>query len=125
MGCATDPFTRWLHKRLTHRFRNADLLRPYPMAFSSIKKESQFFLDDRISRHIKRIDKAIEELSKANILLRVEQDIKRGTGRGKPIIDAVWKIYPHPSQVSERKLPTHVPAKLMPCRFTMKFNWFH
>ena len=99
-----DPLSRWVHKRITHRFTQASLLETYNISLSRIVNESGYLeKGGRVRRHVARIDKVLQDLCDAHVLTYTDKDERRGTGRGKPIQEVIWTLHPHPAFCSEVK----------------------
>lgn len=98
-----DPFARWLHRRMTHRFTNAQLMGSYHLALSTMQEDSALLDGDNITRIVKRVDACFRELKKNGVLSTVEKEIHRDTGRGRKILDVVWTVYPLPDFVRDIK----------------------
>jgi len=98
-----DRLAAWLQKRVTHRFTNASVMTSYHLSLTTIDAESGYFNDEKISRKIARIDRCIKEMSKAKIICNANKTIEQADTRGKPIVEVVWELYPHPEHVSEVK----------------------
>ncbi len=99
-----DPLTRWLYKRITHRFTQASMVEQYKMLLSTIEEESGFFQEtDAPARKVARVDKCIKELNKGLILGACEKDVRKAETRGRPIKDVLWILHPYPDFVREAK----------------------
>ena len=81
------PLSRWLHRRLSHNFINADLIRPYNILLSSIQRDSGFLQQSRMNDRIRTLDKALDELVEQKVLMDYEKEYWR---KGKAIQDVKY-----------------------------------
>ena len=84
---------RWLHKQLSLKFTFASLLTPFEMRYSTIKRDSALLEHYGLERQrIQALDKSLDELKTARVLLKIEKNTVLGT-RGK-IDDVVYTLFP-------------------------------
>lgn len=70
------PLARWLHKQLSSRFINADQSNHYDFWFNSIKQNTGFLDSGNPQNQRRKIEKALEELIQANVILH-KADVKQ------------------------------------------------
>lgn len=101
-----DFCARWIHKRMSHNFTwaNFNLTTPYHLGMYTIIKGSGMKQYTSVYNNIYRIDKAIEELKKHNIVdsKRTWTDKKTKGPRSKKVVDAVYNIFPTESFAKEQ-----------------------
>lgn len=97
-----SQLARWLHKQLVLKFTGADLLKPFEMRYSTIKRDSRLL--DGYAREraaVDALETAFKELQKADILSSVTR--KDDTGPRRKILDVVFTIWPSVNFVREVK----------------------
>ena len=85
----SSPLSRWLHKRLVHRYRQASLTTPYKFNYSTIARDSGLLNNKRMSANVKALNEALEELKAENILFTVKAE-KRFIG--KKLDDVAYQV---------------------------------
>jgi len=94
--------TRWLHKYLVLKCTGADLLKPFSMRYSTVKRDSGLLNDyGRERAAIEALEKAFKDLKEKDIISAYERDPVTGP-RGK-LLDVVFKIWPSLAFVKEVK----------------------
>jgi hypothetical protein len=117
-----SPLARWIYERLSHLFTNAEKRRPMldtlrtPKGFSldleTVLNQSGVLRRKRLRGNIEEVRSALKELSVAGVLLSPSkgtpayvENIVRGeskkVGGQRPIIGAVWTLYPSDLLVQE------------------------
>ena len=112
----SKPFTRWMHKRLVHRYRNASLISEYHFLLSSVRRDSGFLTYERNSANIKLVNEALDELQETGVLHRWEKVEVR---KGNAILDvkySVWATFDFKDEVKAAH------ARLNDARKTMKIS---
>jgi hypothetical protein len=85
-----SPLARWLLKRLSHEYINADLLCPYQILFSTIERDSGHLRHSRLARNIQTVKAALDELRDRGVLTFYDAEERRGpTGR-----DILYRLTP-------------------------------
>lgn len=96
-----SQLARWLHKRLSHNYVQANYLSPYTFLFSSIKRDSGLFNYQRQRDQIDYLDQSLNELKEAKVILSIEREERKGP-RGK-LIDVKYTLLPSMEFVSDIK----------------------
>ncbi|MBL4622535.1 MAG: hypothetical protein JKY89_09060 [Immundisolibacteraceae bacterium] len=88
---------RWLHKRMSHNYRQASLRKPYTIHLSTIIRDSGITASKRIATTLQRIESALDELkdSKMILMFEVEKILS------DKLVDAKIVIYPDSKFVSD------------------------
>jgi hypothetical protein len=94
--------TRWLHKQLVLKFTFAELMKPFDMRYSTIKRDSGL-LDEytRPRDAMDKLEEAFAELKGNKVILKYEREDMTGP-RGKKL-DIIFTVYPHLEFVRETK----------------------
>lgn len=93
---------RWLYSRMSHNFTQASysLSNGYHIGLDTILRESGISEDPQISRNIRKVRKALQELKDREVILSFDEEkkypqINRGGSRVRiPPINVVWTLYP-------------------------------
>jgi hypothetical protein len=86
----SSPLARWLLKRLSHEYINADLMCPYQILFSTIERDSGHLRHSRLDRNIKTVKAALDELKAGGVLMTYSADERRDpSGR-----DILYRLIP-------------------------------
>ena len=93
--------SRWLHKRLAHNYTNANLMQPYRILYSTLKRDSGLLEYKDYRQGVHKLDKALGELQNHHVLTVFEKEVRRGA-RNK-ILDAIYILTPHPQFVQKVK----------------------
>jgi hypothetical protein len=96
----SSQIARWLHKRLSHEYVNADIYTPYKILFTTIERDSGLLHHTRMTRNIETVDSALQELEKKRMLYAYKAE-KRCKGRA--IIDVLYELTPSLDFVKEMK----------------------
>lgn len=97
-----SALARWFHKRLSHNYIGASLTAPFTILLSTIMTDSCMKQYAKLSDNLREVRKALDEMQKAEVLLRYEVRNITGKPRRK-LLDAKLTLYPHPSFVAEMK----------------------
>ncbi len=96
----STQLARWLHKRMSHQYTQANLMDPYHLSFNSIQRDSGLLHHSRTSSNVQLLEKALEELQKAKVLLTYE---KKETRLKKKIMDIIYTLRPTMDFVDETR----------------------
>ena len=96
----STPLARWFYRRLTHNYTQADLLGSYDILHSSVTRDSRLLNHPRMSRNIKDVCAALQELQDEEVLLAFNFDQRL---QGRKIIDVYYHLNPSPNFVREVK----------------------
>lgn len=94
----SSALARWMHKLMSRRYVNANILQPYSLKYSSIRRDSGLLNHSRESRNKKTVIDAIEELKEQDVLMIYEV----GASVNDPK-DPLYILTPSPSFVAEVK----------------------
>lgn len=95
-----NPLSRWLHKRLVHRYRNANVMTPHLFALSDIERDSGLLNNSRMSANIKALETVLDELKGEFVLMRWEGS---KVYEGRKIIDVNYRVFATSEFTSEVK----------------------
>lgn len=94
--------TRWLHKYLVIKWTGADLMKPFSIRYSTVKRDSGLLNDYARERAaIEALENAFKDLQSKGIIASYEREAVTGP-RGK-LLDVVFKIWPSLEFVKEVK----------------------
>jgi hypothetical protein len=97
----STQLARWLHKQLSIKYTFANLLSPFEMHYSTIRRDSNLLEGYGLERKaIAALDAAFAELKK-HVLLDVKKQETRGP-RGK-LLEVVYTLVPSPDFVAQMK----------------------
>ncbi len=99
MSC-NDQLTRWLYKKLIHRYKHANIMNDYHFNYSSIERDSGLLQQDRANDNRKKVINALKELVSREVLTKY--DIKEHK-KGRKIIDVTYTVRPSMEFVKEQK----------------------
>lgn len=97
-----SQLARWLHKRLSHNYINADYTNTYSLLASTMIRDSGTLNAHQFRDNISHIDAAVKELKEKRVLARYEKVIRHDR-RGKKIEDVKYMLSPHYDFVAEMK----------------------
>ena len=95
--------SRWQHKRLLQRFRQASLTQPYTIRLSRLKEMSGTGPYGRISEAKRAAIRAIEEMIDKGAVSRHEEEVMFDESRANRVQDVKFHIYPSLRFVQEIK----------------------
>ena len=99
MGC-NNQLTRWLYKRLVHRYRHASLIDTYHFLYSDMKQGSGLLQQGRDIDNRKKVVRSLKELQQKGVLLTyTAEDIKDG----RKIVDVKYTTTAAPDFIKEQK----------------------
>jgi len=98
MSC-NEQLTRWIYKRLIHRFTQASVITDYHFMYSDLR-ESGLLQQSTEGKNRQKVISALEELVKREILMNYEADKRK---EGHKIIDVKYTVFPALEFVSEQK----------------------
>jgi len=106
-----SALARWVHRRMVHRFRQADYVQSYTILASTILRESGLCRYGRLRERLAAVDDAIEELREKNILRgpsrsSVASPSRHGLGimEGRAWKDTKFELYASSCLIDEIKL---------------------
>jgi len=105
MACERH-LTRWLHKRLSHNYVQADWLSPYTIKASTIIANSGLVNNARLRDRIKAVDDAVEELKKRDTISVSEKEPLYGSN-GRTLVDAKYTLTPTGTFIDDVKAANH------------------
>jgi len=73
-----SQLARWLHKLLSHRFVNASFMQHYSVLYSTLKRDSGLLEHARINANTKALERALDELKAAGVLMDWQKEERRG-----------------------------------------------
>jgi hypothetical protein len=100
MGLDTQ-LARWLHKRLSHRYINAGFNTSYDVLYSTLKAQSGLLEADSITKSRRALEKALDQLKEADVLLEWTAEERRGAKNR--IDDILYSLQAHPTFSHEVK----------------------
>jgi hypothetical protein len=97
-----SKLTRWLHKYVVLKCTGADLVKPFGIHYSTIKRDSCLLNEyTRERAAIDAVQKAFEDLQQKGMLNRLERS--NVTGPRKKLLDVIFTIWPSFDFVKEVK----------------------
>jgi hypothetical protein len=99
MDC-NEQLTRWLYKRLVHRYRHASLIESYHFLFSEVKQSSGLLQQATDRRNRKKLLSALDELKGKNVLFRYTAEEIKG---GRKVADVKYIVTAAPEFIGEQK----------------------
>jgi hypothetical protein len=95
--------SRWFHKRLSHNYIQASRVGPpFRIKMSTILRDSGTFESDKANENIQKIEQALNELQKKDVLWRYERG-EELRGKRRKIIDIIYAMEPSDDFISEVK----------------------
>ncbi len=99
MGC-DGQLTRWLYKKLIHKFRQASLMNSYHFMYSDLERDSGLLLQKKASHNRHKVIMSLDELISRDVLMGYDVDIRK---QGRKIIDIKYTLQTSPYFNSEQK----------------------
>lgn len=96
----SSQLARWFLRRMSLVYTQANILTPYHIAFTTIKRDSGLLNHSRTSENVKTVDKALTELVKVGVLLKFEKEERR---KGTKISEIIYNLTPTSDFSSEIK----------------------
>ena len=98
----STQLARWLHKQLVLKFTFAEVMKPFDMRYSTIRRDSGLLDEYKRERDgMDKLEEAFAELKERKVIQHYKRDDVTGP-RGKKL-DIVFTIYPHYDFVTETK----------------------
>jgi hypothetical protein len=95
-----NQLTRWLYKRLIHRYKQASILDTYHFMYSDVKQGSALLEQASERDNRKKVIAALDELVEDGVLLSYEaQEIKEG----RKVTDVKYTVTAAPDFIREQK----------------------
>lgn len=98
MGCK-GQLSRWIFKKLIHRYRQASLINSYHFMYTGLK-DSGLLQQSKEDKNRVKAEQALDELVKKGVLIRWKKDERK---EGRCIIDVKYTVYPSSDFVAEQK----------------------
>lgn len=89
---------RWLHKRLSHNYRQASINYPYTINLLTIIRDSGSKQYPRLSNNSRQVIEALEEMKEKKVLSEYETT---NILEGRKIVDVQFTLFPHQHFISE------------------------
>ncbi|BBO86805.1 hypothetical protein DSCO28_73710 (plasmid) [Desulfosarcina ovata subsp. sediminis] len=99
MRC-NDQLTRWIYKKLIHRYVNANHNNDYHFSYSSLERDSGLLQQGRATDNRKKVIKALKELASRDVLKEYVVEERK---EGQKIIDIIYTVRPSFNFVREQK----------------------
>ena len=96
-----SQLSRWLHKKLSHRYIYASWNKPYSLLLSTIKRDSGLLETNRVTKDRKKLEEALDQLKDAGVLLDWTGEERRGEKNA--IVDVLYTLQAHPDFSSDMK----------------------
>ncbi|MCA9178422.1 MAG: hypothetical protein KDB14_28370 [Planctomycetales bacterium] len=100
MQC-TNQLARWLHKRLSHNYVNANWSNAYTIKATTIIRDSCLINNDRFRDRLAAIEAALGQLVSEQVVLGFSKEPIRSN---RKLIDAKFHVTPSPQFVDDMKL---------------------
>lgn len=98
MSC-NNQLTRWIYKKLIHRFRNANLMNDYHFMYADLKN-SGLLQQSRESDNRKKVLDALDEIVTRGVINRYDSQERY---EGRKIVNVKYTLYPSSEFVGEQK----------------------
>jgi len=92
--------SRWLHKRISHNFTQAEITNPYKILLSTIVRDSGMRVYKTISERIRQVEKALDELKDNNVISEWQSNHKKENNK---IIDVLYLLYMSDGFIADAK----------------------
>lgn len=99
MSC-DNQLSRWIYRRLVHRYTQASYMNDYHFMFSELKASSALLQQGTETNNRRKLEEALQELVKEGVLISYESDVRKD---GKKIIDVKYIVRPSMDFVREQK----------------------
>jgi len=99
MDC-NEQLTRWIYKKLIHRYRQASFINNYHFKYSSLERDSGLLQQGRIRDNRRKVLAALNELVSCNVIHKYDTDIRK---KGRKIIDVKYTVKPTLEFIKEQK----------------------
>lgn len=96
-----SQLSRWLHKWLSNRYTYANSTKSIWISFNSLRRDSGLLEANRVTKSVKALEGALDELARAEIILHYSKEEQRGARN--EIIDVIYRLYAHPSFTGQMK----------------------
>ena len=97
--CCDGQLSRWVFKKLIHRYKQANLVNSYHFMYSELKNSGLLQQATEDKNRVKA-EEGLNELVTKRILMRWEKDVRK---QGRRIVDVKYTVYPSSDFVSEQK----------------------
>ena len=94
----SSPLARFLHKKMSHNYKQAKADTPYSFNLVRFLAESERGLSKRMSENVRAMKNALDHLIKHNVILHYDFDKIQ---EGKAILDVKITIHPHHDFVND------------------------
>jgi len=99
MGC-NQQLSRWIYKKLIHRFKQASLTTQYHFSFSSLANESGLLQQASDTKNRQKVIDALDELKSCGVLYGYKIEQKK---EGRAVTDVVYHVAPASEFIAEQK----------------------
>ncbi len=99
MGC-DGQLTRWLYKKLIHKFRQASLMNSYHFMYSDLERDSGLLCQKTTSDNRRKLLMSLDELVSRGVLMSYGVDTRK---QGRKIVDVKYTLQTSSSFNSEQK----------------------
>jgi hypothetical protein len=84
--------SRYLFQRMSHLYVQADFMNPYRIALDTLVRDSGMAASRNASDNAKRVERTLDELSAADVIMRWEKDVERGPHNR--LVNVVYTLTP-------------------------------
>lgn len=95
-----SQLSRWIFKRLVHRYRHASLIDTYHYMYSDVKQNSGLLQQDRDADNRKKVIAALDELQNKGVILSYKAEEFR---QGRKVTDVKYTLTAAPEFIKEQK----------------------
>lgn len=95
-----EQVTRWLYKRLIHRYKQAAINNDYHFTFSSITKDSALLQQASDHHNRQKLQAALDELVSKKVIRDYQIELKK---EGNKIVDVRYTVFPTSEFIQEQK----------------------
>lgn len=93
----SSVIARQLHKRMSHRFKQASLTTRYTISLSTIIRDFGLTAYTWISQNLRDVENALKEMQEKNVIISYTVEKSFDTGQRNKLIDATFTIAGHPN----------------------------
>jgi hypothetical protein len=87
------PLTRWLHKRISHLYRQAAITSPYRIKLNTIIRDSGMTPYEKLANNLRELEKCFVEMQRAGVVEKYEIEKRFEGERKNKMTDALCSLW--------------------------------
>jgi len=95
-----DQLSRWIYRKMIHRFTQAHVTQTYHFLFSTIQGESALLQQGRDIDNRRKVRNALEELKRRGVVMVYSESLVK---QGRKVVDAKYEVRPSTDFSTEQK----------------------